>query len=200
MRHGQSTWNLEGRWQGWADPPLTDLGLDQARAALHHLTGLDRFAGVVSSDLQRAQQTAEVIASGLALSGVEAFRGLRERDVGAWQGLTRAEIEAKWTDAFTGGGQVDPPRAEPVTTLVGRALATIHRIAERHPSAAVVAVTHGGLVRNLERHLGIDPPRLPNLAGRWVEVHDGFVSAGERVLLIDAEEVPVTAPATPEQL
>lgn len=191
VRHGQSTWNAEGRWQGWADPPLSDLGREQAKAAAPNVADV---AGVVSSDLVRARETAEIIASSLGLGAVERFRGLRERDVGEWQGLTRAEIEEGWPGTFATSKWVEPPGAEAMATLLGRAIATIHRIVDRHPGRDVLAVTHGGLIRNLERHLGIEPEHLPNLAGRWINVDGSTLTAGDRVLLIDPEEVPVTTP------
>src|SRR5687767_12818211 len=96
VRHGQSTWNAEGRWQGWADPPLSELGATQALTAANHVEHVD---AVVSSDLVRARETAEIIAKALGIAEVEAFRGLRERGAGDWTGLTRPEIEERWPEA-----------------------------------------------------------------------------------------------------
>src|SRR5260370_19441283 len=131
VRHGESTWNAEGRWQGHADPPLSAVGVAQARAAA---SGVSRVAAVWSSDLVRARQTAELCAP----AGVVVAEDprLRERDVGSWTGLTRAATDDRcprwlaagrrpdgWEDdaplaarAWEGlrrGGAALPPRRDP---------------------------------------------------------------------------------------
>src|SRR5687767_11323336 len=90
VRHGQSEWNATGRWQGQADPPLTDLGRRQARSAAAALGTVD---AVFASDLQRASETALIIAGELGVGPVVVDPDLRERDAGEWSGLTRVEIE-----------------------------------------------------------------------------------------------------------
>src|SRR5688572_29468638 len=98
VRHGQSTWNAARRWQGWADPPLSELGEEQAREAVPRLRPLGLVA-VFSSDLVRARQTAAILADGLGLPFDEAVGvepGLRERSVGEWSGLVTEEIEERW--------------------------------------------------------------------------------------------------------
>src|SRR5436309_8138951 len=93
VRHGQSEWNAVGRWQGQADPPLTDLGRQQARAAAHSLGSLD---AVFASDLQRATETAVIVAAQLGIGPVVLDPDLRERDAGEWSGLTRDEIHERY--------------------------------------------------------------------------------------------------------
>src|SRR5918995_495099 len=93
VRHGESTWNAQGRWQGWADPPLSDIGRAQAESAAPAAAPVD---AVVSSDLERARTTAELMAAVLDAGAVRVEPGLRERDVGDFTGLTRAEIEERW--------------------------------------------------------------------------------------------------------
>src|SRR3954471_3985163 len=93
VRHGQSEWNAQGRWQGQADPPLTDLGRAQARAAARSVGSVD---GIFASELQRATETAAIIAEELGLGPVLIDEGLRERDAGAWSGLTRDEIHERF--------------------------------------------------------------------------------------------------------
>src|SRR5215212_9752003 len=93
VRHGQSTWNALGRWQGQADPPLSPLGHAQARAAVASVGAVDL---VVASDLERARVTAEIMAEGLGVGPAAVDSRLREIDAGPWSGLTRAEIEAGW--------------------------------------------------------------------------------------------------------
>src|SRR5215472_15070171 len=94
IRHGSSTWNLERRWQGWADPPLSDEGVTLAEAVAAGIRGLD-VRLVVSSDLARALSTAEIIAHAAGVD-VCVEPALRERDVGLWSGLTSDEIESRW--------------------------------------------------------------------------------------------------------
>src|SRR4051794_13855370 len=93
MRHGQSEWNAIGRWQGQADSPLTDLGRAQARAVARSLPPVD---AVFASDLSRARETAEIIVSVLGAGSVTVDADLRERDAGAWSGMTREEIHEQY--------------------------------------------------------------------------------------------------------
>ncbi|HEX8581069.1 MAG TPA: histidine phosphatase family protein, partial [Acidimicrobiales bacterium] len=76
VRHGQSVWNAEGRWQGQLDPPLSDVGAEQARAAAAHLDGV---VAVATSDLDRARRTAEILAEALGVGPAIVEPGLRER-------------------------------------------------------------------------------------------------------------------------
>ena len=96
MRHGESENNLNGRMTGWMDPPLTTLGVEQARDARKKLDGIG-FDKVYSSDFQRARVTCET-----ALPGCEytVDERLREINVGCISGMTRAEIEEQYGDVF----------------------------------------------------------------------------------------------------
>jgi broad specificity phosphatase PhoE len=196
VRHGESTWNAQGRWQGWADAPLSDLGRAQAEAAAPAAAPVD---AVVSSDLQRARVTAELMAVVLEVDGVHVEPDLRERDVGDFTGLTRAEIEERWPGALSprfSATARDPRFGESVDELNARVNAALARLAARYAGQRVLVITHGGVVRNLERSFGVEPEPLPNLAGREVVVDPdtGAVEAGERVLLLSPEDVPVTVP------
>lgn len=204
VRHGQSAWNASGRWQGWADPPLTELGRQQAWSAAAAIGTVD---AVVASELQRAVATAMVISDAIGVGPVIIEPDLKERGVGDWTGLTRAEIGDRWPDllhAFVSGptgtpaaaGPITPPGGEHVEEVLERVTAALRRVAELvGPRAEAVAVTHGGVVRALERHLGREPEALPNLGASWVEVgEDGRLHLGERVLLLDPSEVTVTVP------
>lgn len=190
VRHGQSEWNAIGRWQGWADPPLSSLGRDQARLAVAQIGSVDV---VVSSDLRRAVDTAAILAAGLGLAPPAVMPSLRERDVGAWTGLTRAEIERRWPGALS-GPMPEPPGGETAAALVERALAAVGELAESHPGRRVLAVSHGGLIRALERHLGVEPDPLPNLGGVDLSIDGGHMTMGPRQLLIDPHEALVTVP------
>jgi len=189
VRHGESTWNADGRWQGHADPPLSALGEQQARDAAAHLAGID---AVWASDLERARRTAEIVAEQLNVALRVDVR-LRERDAGEWQGCTRAEIEERWPGYLASGRR--PPGFEASARLLARVLSAVTDIARREPGTSLLVVTHGGVVRTLERHLSDAVEGLvPNLGGRWFETGgDGSGwSLGDRVLLL--EDAPVTRP------
>lgn len=196
VRHGQSTWNAEGRWQGSADPPLSDLGRTQAEAAAPAAAPVD---AVVSSDLERARVTAELMAAALGVGPVGIDAGLRERDVGEFTGLTRAEIEGRFPGvlaSLNASIASDGRFGETPDALNTRVLAALWRVAEAHDGRRVLVVTHGGVVRSLERSLGIEPDPLPNLGGREIalDVTTRQLDAGQRVLLLDPSEVAVTVP------
>lgn len=210
VRHGESEWNASGRWQGQADPPLTERGRRQAAHASRSIGTVD---AIVSSDLERARTTAQIIAAELGLEPVYVEAGLRERDVGEWSGLTRAEIHAQWPgyladDPATtvgpnaGSGQRRPPGWEDDDHLWERVVVALRRMAQLVADGHVVAVTHGGVVYAVEARLSADGRgdggRLANLAGRWIEIdgdgdgdadgHRYGMRLGERVLLVDPDE------------
>jgi broad specificity phosphatase PhoE len=182
VRHGQSTWNENGRWQGQANPPLTELGERQASDAAARVGMVD---AVYASDLERASRTAEIIAARLG-TDVMVDPRLRERHAGAWEGHTRAEIEAGWPGFLESG---ERPDYEDDVTVLARALVSLREIAGLHEGGDVLVVTHGGVVRALERHLGAEDGLLPNLGGRWVGWGPDGAVLGERVELLDEDEI-----------
>lgn len=187
VRHGQSTWNADGRWQGQADPPLSARGELQAREAAERVHDLDT---VWSSDLVRARRTAELVAAPHGLT-VRVDARLRERHAGPWQGLTRAEIEHGWPGHLADGRR--PAGYEPDTEVAERALAALADVVAEHPGGQVLVVTHGGIVRVVERLLGgHDEGLIPNLAGRVLHADVGEAwRLGERVLLLGDDTVTV---------
>jgi glucosyl-3-phosphoglycerate phosphatase len=190
IRHGQSTWNADGRWQGQADPPLSPLGEEQAYDAARRLKA-GQFSRVVSSNLQRALRTAEILAEALGLP-VEVDAGLREIDVGDWEGLTRAEINERAPGAladWSEGRSESTPGGELRTDLTGRAeRALLRAAAASSPDHRVLLVSHGALIRNLDRALSLVPHGIGNLAGRWYDVDGDVVVPGELVSLADPED------------
>lgn len=210
LRHGQSEWNADGRWQGQADPALTELGRHQAMHASRAIGAVD---AIVASDLQRATETAVIIAGQHGVGPVLTDPDLRERHAGEWQGLTRADIEREWpgylgppppvegsgdpTSVGTpaselGSAQRRPPGWEPDESVLARAVAALIRVHDLAPDGEVLVVTHGGLIYALERELGAGFVRLPNLGGRWVDVGpEGPVRLGDRVVLVDPDELTV---------
>lgn len=198
LRHGQSTWNAAGRWQGRADPPLSPLGEVQARDAARRLVP-GQFSRIVASDLRRARRTAEILAGAIGLA-VEVDADLREIDVGEWQGLTRAEIDARAPGAladWSEGRSESTPGGEMRADLTERARAALVRVAATSsPGDRVLVVSHGALIRNLDRALGLAPHGIGNLAGRWYEVDGaGALAPAELVSLADPEDR--TASPTP---
>jgi broad specificity phosphatase PhoE len=157
VRHGQTDWNLEGRIQGTTDIPLNDTGRRQAHEAATSLGArLDRTAPlvVVSSDLSRARETAEIIAADLGADAPRLYPQLRERGYGEGEGMPVAELRERfgeWHDA-------DIPGAEPWPAVRRRAIRGLRRVvadvrAETAPAgAAVVVVSHGAFIRELIRH------------------------------------------------
>src|SRR3954451_11247139 len=97
-RHGESDWNVERRWQGHADRPLTERGRQQARPLAERLAAVDLDA-VYASDLRRAWETAEAVAAPKGLQ-VGRLPELREVNVGSWCGLTRDECAERFPEAF----------------------------------------------------------------------------------------------------
>jgi len=198
LRHGQSTWNAENRWQGSADAPLSSLGERQAADAAAHLAGVG-ITRVASSALQRANRTATIIAAILGLGVVVVEADLRERHVGAFTGKTMEEIRATWPDSFDPVSRrlIHVPDGEDDAAVLGRALPALCGLARRFSRDRLLVISHGGLIRALERHLGTEPPAsTPNLGGRWLDV-DGeneVVVPGESYTPVEPELA--TAPGT----
>ena len=195
LRHGQSVWNAEGRWQGQADPPLSALGEEQAREAAKRLVGSE-FSALVSSHLRRARRTAEILAETLQLE-LQVEPELQEIDVGDWTGLTRAEINTRWPGEladWSEGRSDSPPGGESRVALADRATASLRRLAAGASAGErLLVVTHGALIRHLDRSLGLAPESVPNLGGRWYRADgNGSVVPGERVSLADPEDTTVS--------
>jgi broad specificity phosphatase PhoE len=146
-RHGETDWNRESRFQGHADPPLNELGREQA-AELATALAVEEIAAVYSSPLQRSLETAQAVAEPHRLSALP-VDGLREVDVGSWQALTRDEVEQRFPEHFRrwldyGRGWDD---GESYEEMGERALAALEALAARHEGERIVAVTHGGPIR-----------------------------------------------------
>lgn len=187
VRHGESEWNAIGRWQGWADPPLSELGTRQAVVAGRGVGAVD---AIVSSDLQRARMTADIIASELGLGPVVVDAALRERDAGPWTGLTRRDIEAEWPGWLNEGKR--PDGYEEDDSLLARVVPAL--LALEGAGETILVVTHGGVIGAVDRSLGETHARTPNLGGRVVDAAAGRLVPGELLQLIDEHDVHVTAP------
>ena len=146
-RHGETDWNREGRFQGWADPPLNATGRAQAVDLSVQLMA-EELAAVYSSPLRRAYETAEVVAASRGLEPVT-VDALREVDVGSWSGLSRAEIEQRFPEQYArwldyGQGWED---GETYEQMVDRVVGALQELAEARNGERILAVTHGGPMR-----------------------------------------------------
>lgn len=183
IRHGQSTWNAQKRWQGQANPPLSDFGRHQAQIAARNLGTVDL---VVSSPQLRALETATILAQATGVGPVITHEGLRERAVGEWSGLTSTEIHENYPGWLDGGRR--PPGWEPDQVLEDRILEAIEAITTTYEADTILVVAHGGVVLAVEDHLQVRDGRIPNLHGRTVIRHSqGQLSAGERLELVPPE-------------
>jgi broad specificity phosphatase PhoE len=160
-RHGETDWNREGRWQGWADPPLNETGRDQARRLAEELRATP-FDAAYSSDLRRASETAEIVAAPHHML-VVLDRDLREIDIGAWSGLTRAEIIERFPDGRRPDGETHEQQAK-------RVRAAVLRIGREHPGGRVLVVGHGGTIRSIHDLIS-DVPYHPIANCGVLEVH-----------------------------
>ena len=182
VRHGETDWNAQARWQGHTDVPLNALGRGQALGVAELLRPMGPVA-VVTSDLARAHETARIVAAELRIPLAYRDAGLRERSFGCFEGLTREECERfhprAWHDWVA--GRQPPPGAETHEALTARVVDAMRRAAEhlREEGPAVV-VTHGGALRAIvEAATGRIPAPVKNAAVWRVEWNRGLVGAEE---------------------
>ena len=176
IRHGQTDWNVERRWQGQADPPLNDKGREQARhvAHFHRQYGL---AALYSSDLRRALETAEIVGVEMGLP-IKPEPRLREIHLGQWQGMLSGEIQARYPDEFrlwhASPLSVQPPGGERVLVLAARVLEAVNDIIVRHHKQRVGVVSHElPIAVAICRAAGLGLERLRSMippTGAWNEV------------------------------
>lgn len=185
VRHAPSTWNAGGRWQGQADPPLSDAGETMAAAAAEQVGAVDL---VVTSTLARAARTGQLLAPG-APAAVDA--GLAEHDIGAWSGLTRNEIARRWPAelaAFDAGRLEAPPGGESRRHFDRRVAAAIDRVVaviDRSEAERVLIVTHAGVIRAVCRQRGAVDRHVGHLCGFEALVKGGALSLGDPLCLRD---------------
>ncbi|MFE0175054.1 histidine phosphatase family protein [Streptomyces sp. NPDC059002] len=167
-RHGQTSWNLERRFQGSTDIELTETGVSQARRAARLLASLKPDA-IVASDLKRAAATAGELSAitGLPVTHEEA---LRETYAGEWQGLTHDEIIARFGDQYAAwkrGESVRRGGGELETEVADRAAPVVLRHADKLPdNGTLVVVSHGGTIRTtIGRLLGLESHHWEGLGG-----------------------------------
>jgi broad specificity phosphatase PhoE len=144
VRHAQSVWNAEDRWQGQSDIPLSDAGRLEAERVGARL-GAEPFDRIVASDLSRAMDTARAIAG---TRPIEPRPGLREMHLGTWCGLPHAEVAARFPDELRALARGEPMRiggtGETLAEFGARVLA---ELAELEGQGRVLVVAHGGVIR-----------------------------------------------------
>ena len=176
VRHGQTDFNRDGRLQGSSDIPLNETGIAQAHTAARLLAG-EHWDAVVSSPLERAAVTADIIAAALGLEVCGRYPSLVERAYGQAEGLTKEQAVERFG--------TDWPGEEDFDALQRRAVAAVDEVAERNRVDALVIVTHGTFIRAFADHVSGRETRTPDNAhsvrftgspGAW-RVVDGLVLA-----------------------
>ena len=145
VRHGQTDWNVDERWQGHSDIPLNPAGLEQARRLAKKLTG-QHFDALYTSDLQRAAQTAEVLGASLGLA-YQTDPRLREINLGLWEGMLESELRQQFSSAWE-ERRNDPlnghaPGGETLPEVASRLELAFNTIASTYPAGKVLVVSHG---------------------------------------------------------
>jgi probable phosphoglycerate mutase len=181
VRHGETDWNTEGRYQGQSNVPLNANGLAQAEALAQQLGG-ESFAAIYSSDLARASQTAEALA---AESGVTVHYDprLREIDQGEWEGLLVAEIQSRYAEAFERRRfdplSTRPPGGESVGQVRQRVIEVLDEIRRKYPNATIAIVSHGLAIALMKVYLADLPVESvwdhipPNASAEEFNLEDG---------------------------
>jgi probable phosphoglycerate mutase len=181
VRHGETEWNVSGRWQGHADAPLTIHGQTQARALGERFRDAT-FDACYTSDLGRAVHTSKLIADPSAMD-FEIDERLRERGLGIMQGLTTAEMLDQCPDVYESFRNNGPdyliPEGESFRQFNERCVNAIEDFSIRHSGKSILVVTHGGVLGAIFRHvigLSLNSPRryaLLNCSVNVIEKKDG---------------------------
>jgi broad specificity phosphatase PhoE len=159
VRHGETDWNAERRWQGHTDVPLNARGREQAHALAEELAAEPPDV-IYTSDLSRALETAEIVGGMLGLA-VVADPDLREIDVGSREGLTAEQVgDCPWD-------------GEPHEAHATRVLRAVGRIAEHHPGRRVLVVAHGGCLRRIQEQIDAEVDGWFGNCVLWAVAHEG---------------------------
>lgn len=179
VRHGQTDWNISGRFQGQTDIPLNATGHKQAHSLARRLAA-EPLAAIYASDLQRAWLTADTIHQALPRDGrcpLIAEPRLREMCFGEWEGLTYNEIQERcpgllrrWESDLE---HISPPAGETLLDMAARVQSAYQVILAAHPGRSVLLVAHGGPLQTLiAQALGMPP-------GRFWQIHLSNASLSE---------------------
>ncbi len=183
IRHGETDWNVEGRYQGQADPPLNARGLAQARALAERWKreGI-RPAAIYASPLRRAWQTAQILAEAVDAPLIPEPR-LKEICLGEWEGVLTPEIMRRWPETFRDWEErpweTRPPSGETIAEVQKRVYAAVDDIIAQHPNDTVALVAHRLPLALLKiRYQGYDPADVRRIPIPNAEAEEIVVSGG----------------------
>jgi uncharacterized phosphatase len=170
IRHGETDWNVSGRLQGCEDITMNERGRDQASSAANYLTSF-HWDFIYSSSLQRALETANIIAEKLILPHIQVLDSLIERNYGAASGLLPEERKKQFPDGII-------PGQEEFESLKNRAMKALNSIVAENPGKNILVVTHGAFTNSVlysisEGAFGSFKTRLKNGCINLLEFHNG---------------------------
>jgi probable phosphoglycerate mutase len=203
MRHGETDWNRQHRFQGQIDVPLNAAGRAQAERLAQRLAH-EPFDVVVASDLQRARSTAELAAAGREIVSEPLWR---EQSFGVLEGLDAPTIIEQhpqlWASWLRHDADYALPGGESVRMFHTRVLSALQRLVQQHHGARVAVFTHGGVLDMLwraARHAPLHGPRecdIPNTGINRMRWHDGALEILEWADAAHLEGLPEQADTTP---
>jgi probable phosphoglycerate mutase len=154
-RHGHVEWIVPERFRGRADLPLTEQGVDEARAASRRIGATWRVAAVYASPMTRSVRTGRIIGGPFSLDA-QPMDALIDIDYGQWQGLTPDEARARWPEEvdlwYRRPDLVRIPGGESLQDVLARAADALRHVVDRHPEEAVVLVGHDSVNRVILLH------------------------------------------------
>lgn len=173
IRHGETDWNKQGRFQGREDIELNENGIRQAQNCGRALAG-ENFAAVITSPLSRARRTAEMIAGHLGVNNIIIEEGIIERDFSKLAGLLPKEREE-----FYASGKKDDK--EPFDQLSKRMFQYIKKYAEEYIEQNLIMVSHGASINSVLSVLshgktGTEKIRLKNACINILHYQEGHMS------------------------
>ena len=151
VRHGETDWNKEGRWQGREDIPMNEKGYAQVSAAGEALKGKG-FTVIVTSPLQRARQTAEVIAKKTGIQKIEFYERLIESDLGDASGMNEAERKAAFPDG-------NYPNMESSESIIQRTYACLLDSVKKYSGENLILTAHGNALWGIMKKIP-HPPEI----------------------------------------
>lgn len=195
MRHGEVENGGEKRYNGHIDIGITQLGIEQMHRLARMLSGR-QIAAVYSSDLIRTVKGAEIISKSLGLP-FSALRELRERSVGAWEGLTAEEIRQRYPEEYL-AWRADllgyrPPNGECVYDVRDRILPAYLKLLAVHTGREIAMILHGGVNRViLADAIGLDLANLFRVEQSFgaLNIIDYFDDGSAVVKLMNGQPLP----------
>ncbi len=164
VRHGETYWNVEGRIQGHDDSPLTEIGITQAESLAKRLRDY-QFAAIYSSDLPRAQETAQHIANRRKNQSIILKPCLRERNFGILQGIVKKDLQKFFPEESTHYENNDPdhiiPDGESLRTFRQRCVDCLEDLVSQHENEVILVVAHSGVLRSIFKHTFNLPFNIP---------------------------------------